>query len=324
LQKTPPIEPLITGWLDKRGAVVLAGETGSNKSLVLLDWMLCLAFGFQWLGCDVPEEPVRSLLIIGEGQQGLMQRVNAWQQAHGVRGKEMRQVWSEYIRVTARPYASLASEHEHDAVWDEIRDVALAEQVGFVGLDTMSSLAPDIDETGDAAMMMNHLVGLADAIDGCALLVHHAGWVEKGRVRGGSQFEANADGVLIAQKEEDNLVTLWRKKNKDGEAGAKLQLVRKIPESGEGVVLAVADGSTGLDWAQRIYTAVARYITEHSTSPNSSQMWKAVGLQGRTSVKPQHKQALKMCVKEGWLVPDYQPSKQGQPTFYSLGNTGPS
>ena len=81
-------------------------------------------------------------------------------------------------------------------VWAELTVEAIDLGVRFVVLDTFSSLAPDADETKDAPVFTRRLSDLAAAIDGTALAVHHPGWGDSDRTRGGYQLEANVDEVL--------------------------------------------------------------------------------------------------------------------------------
>jgi hypothetical protein len=112
--------------------------------------------------------------------------------------------------------------------WQELVRFATDGGYGLVVLDTFSSLAPDADETKDAARMTRRLSDLSTGINGCALLVHHPGWSDARRSRGGYQLEANTDEVLILAGvgEGTNQITLTRKKVKDGPDGAALWLRR--------------------------------------------------------------------------------------------------
>lgn len=236
LSSLPPIEPLIDGWLDDRSTVVLAGETGTNKSFVALGWILSLAFGVPWLG-HVTHGPVTSMLVVGEGRRGLLRRVQAWAESQDIEDEKMARVWNERVV----PYANPELQLTDPELWDAVTAMALERNVRLVVMDTLSSLAPEMDETKDAPVVMRFMTDLADEIAGSVVLVHHAGWNDKGRVRGSSALEANPDGVVIAQKVEgeENLVSLWRKKNKDGEAGKRIGLRRVL--AADSRVLDLAD-----------------------------------------------------------------------------------
>ncbi len=112
--------------------------------------------------------------------------------------------------------------------WQELRAEAAQLDVGLIVLDTFSSLAPDADETKDAALMTRRLSDLASDLQATALLIHHPGWSDNSRTRGGYQLEANVDEVLVLSGEsESDLIELRRKKVKDGEAGASRWLRRR-------------------------------------------------------------------------------------------------
>jgi hypothetical protein len=95
--------------------------------------------------------------------------------------------------------------------------------------DTFSSLGPDADEVKDAPLIMRRLSDLSAAVDGTAVLVHLPGWGDSGRARGGYQIEANADEVLILTGlANESLVSLTRKKVKDGPSGSTVWLRRRL------------------------------------------------------------------------------------------------
>jgi hypothetical protein len=157
------------------------------------------------------------LYVVGEGAHGLDDRVSAWEQA-------WRQPVEDEDLIFAVKPDSLASHR----TWTELTAVARDLAAGFIVLDTFSSLASDADETKDAPLITRWLSDLAVTIDGTALLIHHPGWGDVTRARGGSQLEANADEVLILHgSAKSDLIELERKKVKEGPAGDKMWLRRR-------------------------------------------------------------------------------------------------
>jgi RecA-family ATPase len=183
LRALPAVEPLIDGVMSLRSTVVFVGPTGGGKTFVALSWACSIGTGHNWLGHTVHQ--CRVLYTVGEGANGLDNRVSAWEQAWQTKVEDDQVIWS------VRP----ASLRELET-WIQMRAEALALAVRVVILDTFSSLAPDADETKDAATL-RRMADLAAAIDGTVILVHHPGWADATRARGGSQLEANADEVLI-------------------------------------------------------------------------------------------------------------------------------
>jgi hypothetical protein len=216
LADLPPLHPLVTGLLDYPTAAVLVGAYGTGKTFLVLAPACCVATGRPWLGRPVERRKV--LLVVGEGGSGLDRRIAAWEQGYN-RGQP---VGDDDLIVMVQP-RSLTDIN----VWQRIAETCVAEGIGFVILDTFSSLAPEADETKDAARVLANMHRVVAAINGTVLLVHHPGWGDSERTRGGYQFEANADTVLVLTgSPDDALVQLRRKKVKDGEGGQVIWMRR--------------------------------------------------------------------------------------------------
>jgi hypothetical protein len=227
LKHLPAVEPLIEGILSMRSTVVLIGSSGSGKTFLTLAWACSIGTGTSWLGRATRREKV--LYVVGEGANGLDDRITAWEDAWGAK------VSDDDVQFSIRP-DTLST----DATWAELQREAVASSRRVIVLDTFSSLAPDADETKDAALMMRRMSDLAAAVDGTVILVHHPGWGDVTRARGGSQLESNADEVLLLLgTKTDPLIALERKKVKEGVSGDKLWLRRK-PTRGSVIIESVA------------------------------------------------------------------------------------
>ncbi len=215
LVSLPPIEPLITDVMSKHAAVLLVGPTGVGKTFVALSWACSVGTGHDWLGHEVEQSPV--LYVVGEGASGLNTRVAAWEQA-----------WQTSVPDDAVTFSIKPATLSRHQTWVEMTQVATDLGAKFVVLDTFSSLAPDADETKDAAQITRWLSNMAADIGGTALLVHHPGWGDAERSRGGYQLEANVDEVLLLRgNSRDPQIAMERKKVKDGPSGAQTWLERK-------------------------------------------------------------------------------------------------
>jgi RecA-family ATPase len=64
LSALPKPEPLISDWLDQSTTVLLVGDTGTNKTFLMLGWACCAATGKPWLGNDLEI----STTVIGAGE----------------------------------------------------------------------------------------------------------------------------------------------------------------------------------------------------------------------------------------------------------------
>lgn len=227
LASLPPVEPLIANMISLRSAGIIVGPTGVGKTFTTLGLACAVATGTPWLGRTTTRTPV--LYVVGEGAYGLDARISAWEQEYGV------PVGDDDLAFRVKPGSLIEV-----GTWSEL--FADAREIGarWVVLDTFSSLASDADETKDAAVIMRRLSDLAVALDGTASLVHHPGWSDADRVRGGYQFEANADEVLLLKRgnKRDEIV-MKRKKVKEGPDGEEIPLLRK---SAHGSLVIVARG----------------------------------------------------------------------------------
>jgi len=264
LGKLPPLTPLVKGLLDYPTTAVLVGSYGIGKTFLVLSLACCVATGRAWVGQQVERRKV--LLVVGEGGSGLDKRIAAWEQ--GYNGGEP--VGDDDLLVMVQPQSL-----KNDQVWQRIAERCAADGIGFVVLDTLSSLAPDADETKDAAWMVRQMGQIATAISGTVLLVHHPGWGDPGRTRGGYQFEGNADCVLLLTGTADEpVVSLTRKKVKDGQGGQAFWL-RRVPVELHGdhlghssVVLQTVDpADAGVPYVERIKVVLEVYGEQGATGP---------------------------------------------------------
>jgi hypothetical protein len=257
LGQLPKVEELVEGVVSTPAAVVLVGSYGTGKTVLVHGIACCVATGQPWLGREVAQR--RVLVVVGEGAYGLEARIAGWEYTwnHG-----------NPIPHNAVTFAIKPDSLSKRNTWQALIDFAANGGYGLVILDTFSSLAYDADETKDAASIMRWLSDLSAAINGTAILVHHPGWSDNSRTRGGYQFEANADEVLVLTgvAEGSGLVSLTRKKAKDGIAGKTLWLNRR--PAGDTVVMEHAR-ATDLDvpLRQRILAALGGYGAVGGTGP---------------------------------------------------------
>lgn len=202
--------------MSRPASVVMVGPTGVGKTAVALSMACSVATGTPWLGREVEPAPV--LYVVGEGAYGLDARVNAWERS-----------WNREVRDDELTFAVKPESLRRQApTWSKMAETARDLGAGLVVLDTFSSLAPDADETKDAPLVTRWLSNMAAELAITVVLVHHPGWGDATRVRGGYQLEANVDEVLVLTGEaQSQLIQLKRKKVKDGPSGAVMHLMRR-------------------------------------------------------------------------------------------------
>lgn len=282
----PPVRPFIEGVLSRPSAAVLVGPFGSYKSFLALSWALSSAAGIPWLGRATV--PTKVLYVVGEGAAGLHARIRAWEVAYN---------WGEPVpadrfQVLVQPW-TLADRR----TWAAIGQHAAEGGHGFIIMDTLSSLAPDADETKQSAQVMRWLSDLASLIDGPAVLVHHPGHADQTRPRGGYQFGGNADEVMLMASVKDSPVaSLTLTKVKEGEAGRVLWMRAQRAE--DSLVLATADPSlASVPLRERVMALLAGAEGEGMTTKGLM-----VGLGLADTQRSSLTQALRAMRSEGQVI----------------------
>lgn len=189
---TPPT-PLIEGVLDEQTLAVLAGQFGTFKTFIALDWLLCIATGTPWLGHAVPRaRPVR--LVVGEGVAGLYGRVRAWEKGKGVR------VPPDMFKAV-RGAVNLGAPEQVMAVAELARERGEA----VIAFDTLARCSVGLEENkaSDQARVTDAAGWIREHAGATTLLLHHAGHGGE-RARGSSAIEDNADTSWIASLTSEN------------------------------------------------------------------------------------------------------------------------
>jgi hypothetical protein len=226
LASLPVPEHMIEGVLSKHTVTSLIGPRNIGKSFISLSWGLSLATGRKWIGREVQPTPV--LFVVKEGLYGLSRRVEAWRStwAQDITDEDLSNfhVW--------KPPGSLWDPQARTARLRWVQDIAVDRGCGLVVLDTASSLFTGLEENSnsDAAIVLERLDHLRDAIGGTVLLVHHTGKNAENGSRGASAWEGNVDDVLSVSQtpEQTTGFTLSSTKVKDGPRWSQKLRIRVV------------------------------------------------------------------------------------------------
>lgn len=261
LQLLAPPTPLITGLLDRGTYAVMPGQFGSFKTFTALSWAFAVALGRPW-GDHVVPEALPVLYVAAEGAAGVMRRLGALAQHHGV-------AVPPNLRVVPR-VADLGS----DAVVERLGQLATDMGAALLITDTLHQCTPGLDENSNTdmgAVLGRMRRRIIEQTGVTWLAPHHTGH-EVLRSRGASCIEDDADAVLLATVKGGNeaarLLTTPRvleiRKSKDGESGRKIALVPTVV--GESLVIGpyaaehVRGGFFGDDTDVRIGAVVEKLI----------------------------------------------------------------
>lgn len=204
----PPVTWRIKAVLPESGIAALYGPPASGKSFLVLDMLAAVAAGCNWFGYRSNAAPV---VYIGlEGEAGIAQRIQAWQQANGTLPDSFRAILSGL---------DIRRDSDRAALVAAIRDAGMGG--GVIVVDTLNQAAPGMDENDSAAMglAIAGVKHLQRELGGLVLLVHHSGKDASKGLRGHSSLLAALDASIEVSRDGDNRE--WRiGKAKDGVDGA--------------------------------------------------------------------------------------------------------
>lgn len=208
LGEIKPTDWVVEGFLPSDSFNVLFGPSGHGKSFVALDWGLSVSTGEDWHGRKTKEGLV--LYICGEGKNGILKRVKAWQQHNGL-------PFTPNFLITSKPVRFLEAEDVRplNAIVDNL--LMDGKKVSTIIIDTLNRNFGGGDEnsTKDMTAFVDAVSDLRDRTKAAVLVVHHTGLADNNRARGNSALRAALDGEFKCETTGEDLVRVTTHKQKD-------------------------------------------------------------------------------------------------------------
>lgn len=183
---------LLSGLIPRQGLVLMAGPPGAGKSLVALDWSLCLGAGLPVLGESVTRAGV--VYLGAEDAEGIRHRKEAWKATYG------RSPGFELVT----PGVELPDLADVSGFIDALRSIAgvMAGQgipLRLLVIDTLAASMSGGDENLGAEMgkVLSNLRRIITEVGVAVLVLTHTGKDYGRGVRGWSGQQADADTVIM-------------------------------------------------------------------------------------------------------------------------------
>lgn len=227
LQAAPP-SWIIKGVIPNESIGVLFGPSSGGKSFAALDMGLNIAAGRDWHGRQNKRQG-GVIYVCGEGQQGIANRIRAWEKYHGI------PVDNLPFRITRAPVRFLEQADKIaliEAIQDEIAELG---NVILIIIDTLNRNFGDGDEnsTKDMTRFVDAVTDTHKETEASVLIVHHTNLTDGDRARGNGSLRNACDFEIkhaLASKEGDpeKIFTLCGKKMKDGSEMAVTHFALKV------------------------------------------------------------------------------------------------
>lgn len=181
----PAPEYAIEGLIEHHALSCIIGPPGVGKSTVALDMACSLVTGQRWQGRRTIRQ--RVLYLPGEGLAGAVQRVKAWELAHGLNVGQDLLLGNAIIQLGATTEA-----------WSTLASYVLKHRVGMIIFDTFARMSVGLEENsatevGKAIKRFDQIRQLTKA---GVLVVHHTGKVGTSG-RGSSALNGALDTELL-------------------------------------------------------------------------------------------------------------------------------
>lgn len=201
---------LVDGLFPRRGVGILFGQSGSLKSFAVLHLCTAIALGTPWAGRDCERGPV--VYIAAEGKAGLAKRFA---------GLRKRCALPRNIPISVISVAPNLGTGSDDA--DALRAAIEGASIkpALIVVDTLSQSLGAADENGSGMQVfLQNMTFIAEKLNCLALAIHHSGWNEGQRGRGGSTQFGNSDCYVRCERDKGEMAaTLTFEKIKEGIAG---------------------------------------------------------------------------------------------------------
>lgn len=202
VKRLPRAEWQVPGVYQKVSVSLTYGDANTGKTFVDLDIALHIAYGMNWQERRIKQG--RVLYIYGEGNEGLANRIEAWQRYHNKPDTDAIQFICFPVQLLSELDVLCATIEEQDEI------------PSMIVIDTFSVCAEGIPENDNVEVA--HFISCASHIKRTykthVHIIHHAG--KNGDYRGAAAFRGNVDTmILLSRESQDAPIIVTCKKQKD-------------------------------------------------------------------------------------------------------------
>ncbi|QBI96415.1 RepA-like helicase [Mycobacterium phage Donny] len=185
----PPPEFIIDGLIEHGGLSCIIGAPGMGKSSIALDMACHIATGKRWQGRKTLKTKV--LYLPGEGLAGAVQRLRAWEAAHGIELDDNLLLGNGIILVQATNEA-----------WGDIAAYIVRQEIGLVIFDTFARMSSGLEENSatDVGKAVRRFDKLKDHTNAGVCVVHHTSKGAPEVARGSSALNGALDSELVVRE----------------------------------------------------------------------------------------------------------------------------
>jgi putative DNA primase/helicase len=194
-ERSATIRPewLVQSILRRNTIGTMFGESGCRKTWLAIDLALSIATGTDFLG-KFKVKQGKVFYVISEGASDFEDRATAWSKTRKVNLPSIDQL---------AYYPGAYDFNDDNAVQSCLGHIE--ERLGGADLIVLDTLAKnfngDADKNADMGRFLNQMERLREETNAAVLVLHHTGWGNTDRERGGRAIRDNVDTSILVEKD---------------------------------------------------------------------------------------------------------------------------
>lgn len=199
----PPTQWLINNFIGPGGIGILAGDSGSGKTVLVMDLSMCAISRKQWAGrFDIPK-PLKVAYVTAEGIGNLPARIKAAMAHYNIPVSVMESQFFGYDGpIIPQFFLTSDSEYSIEQFERDLKVLAIEPDLLIVDTLALAAISGNLEDNTDTTAALIRARQFANRTNIAVLFTHHNN--REGTFRGAASLRDNADGLFVARYDKDN------------------------------------------------------------------------------------------------------------------------
>ena len=199
----PPTQWLVSNFIGPGGIGILAGDSGSGKTVLVMDLSMCAICGKQYAGrFDIPK-PLKVAYVTAEGIGNLPARIKAAMDYHSVPISVIESRFFGYDGpIIPQFFLTSNSEYSIEQFERDLKALAIEPDLLIVDTLALAAISGNLEDNTDVTAALIRARQFANRTNIAVLFTHHNN--REGTFRGAASLRDNADGLFVARYDKDN------------------------------------------------------------------------------------------------------------------------
>jgi hypothetical protein len=199
----PPKRWYVENFIGPGDVVVLAGDSGSGKTVIVLDLAICAVLRKMYAGRFSILDPLKIAYCTAEGLGNLPARVKAAIAQHSVPLSIIEEQFFGYDGpIIPQFFLTSNSEYSIEQFERDLQALNLTPDILIVDTLALAAMGGNLEDNFDATAALIRARQFTNRTNTAVLFTHHNN--REGTFRGAASLRDNADGLFVARYDKDN------------------------------------------------------------------------------------------------------------------------